>query len=101
VPTGFVKKVRDVATVRVRLDGAGEGARAAIPQPRGGFPPVFGDAVTSYDLFPVQLPGMRVEHYNAEAEWSTVLVTDEVRLRSPSRVYRAGRTYSERFGDAV
>lgn len=101
VPTGFVKKVRDVATVRVRMEGAGEGVRAAIPQPHGGFSPAFPDAVTTYDYFPVQLPGVRVEHYNAEAEWSTVLGTDEVTLRSPSRVYQAGRTYTERFGGAV
>jgi hypothetical protein len=101
VPTGFVKKVTDVATVRVRMDVTGEGTRSAIPQPRGGFAPVFGDAVTFYERAPVELPGTRVEHYNAEAEWSTTVSTDDLSLRSPFRAYRAGRTYDERFGGAV
>jgi hypothetical protein len=101
VPTGFVKKVTDVATVRVRMDLTGEGTRSAIPQPRGGFAPVFGDAVTFSERTPVDAPGTRVEHYNAEAEWSTTLSTDDLSLRSPFRAYRAGRTYDERFGGAV
>jgi subtilisin family serine protease len=101
VPAGFVKKVEDVATVRVRSDLAGPGERWAEPSPRGGFPPVFGGDVTMRVPFPVELPGERVEHYNAEARWATSLTTDELSLRSPSRGYRAGRTYHERFGGAV
>jgi hypothetical protein len=98
VPTGFVKQATNVATVRVHLAEAG--ARSAIPQPRGGFPQVFGAAVTSYDRVPSE-QGDRVEHYNPEAEWATELATDTLTLRSPSRTYQAGRTYHERFGDPV
>jgi hypothetical protein len=101
VPAGFVKKAENLATVRVRSDLAGPGERWAEPSPRGGFPPVFGADVTMRVPTSVTLPGERVEHYNPEAQWATSLTTDEIALRSPSRVYRAGHTYHERFGGAV
>ena len=101
VPTGFARSPRSLATVRVHLDVTGEGTRSAVPQPRGGFASVFGDAVTFYVPAPVDLPGEHVEHYNPEAEWSTRVATDDVLLRSPARAYRAGHTYDERFGGAV
>ena len=99
VPTGFATSVGRVATVRVDVTEPGD--RWAAPAPRGGFDPVFGGDVTMRDAFPVDRPGERVEHYNSEAQWSTMLTTDQLTLASPSRVYQAGHTYHERFGGAV
>jgi subtilisin family serine protease len=97
VPTGFVRTVgrRDVATVVVDVvDVAGGPAeRMAFPSPVGGFDPDWGQEVT----WGVGAPVTRAAYFNADAEWSQYLRQESVDTVSPSRRYRAGREYVERF----
>ncbi len=98
VPTGFTRTVgrRDVAKVVTDVAG-GPAERMAFPSPVGGFDPAWGQEVT----WGVGAPVTRVAYFNADAEWSQYLRQESVDTVSPSRRYRAGREYVERFQHPV
>jgi subtilisin family serine protease len=106
-PTGFTKSVsrRELATVRADFGPGAEGdvgSRVMSPQP------VSGSAFTVGFGAEVPLPSARteyvttqdvrwrgsVEQFTEEGEWVAALF-------GPPRVYRAGRTYPERFNHPV
>ena len=98
VPTGFVRTVgaRDVAKVVTDVAG-GRAERMSFPSPIGGFDPGWGQEVT----WAVAAPLTRVAYHNAGAEWSHFLRDESASTVSPSRRYRAGVEYVERFGYPV
>ncbi len=107
MPTGFTKTVtrKDVAAVR---------ATHGLPSPAdrtGGkvvFPsPVSGDAFSFGVEAPVDLPGTRTEYVTTDnTQWQAMLLQyhgadAEAQFTSPVNRYRAGRSYTASFNQAV
>jgi hypothetical protein len=106
VPTGFTRTVGRHEVARVVTDVASEpgwaAARLAYPSPVGGFDPAWIQELTFGVHWPVTVPGTHIAYYNADAEWSQELrqeseTGDRTLTRAPSRHYRAGKEYVERF----
>lgn len=110
-PTGFTRVVgrAEVATVRAEFGSVTPdrgGWRFAFPSPRTGS----GGGAWAV-LVDVPLPGARTEFYNTEGlSWSTGLwqikeepgsLIIEADFESEQRIYRAGRSYTERFNHAM
>ncbi|MGH3763350.1 S8 family peptidase [Actinophytocola sp.] len=106
-PTGFTKVVdqRELATVREDLGPALEGQqgqRTLFPFPESGGGFVVGASVA------VDLPSTRTVYLTTErVRWATLLMQGApdaepvADFESPTRAYRAGRTYDESFNHAV
>ncbi|HWM00942.1 MAG TPA: hypothetical protein VNP92_01250, partial [Actinophytocola sp.] len=106
-PTGFEKQVGmdELATVRGQWGPGGEGHGAqrlafGLPASGGGF--IFGANLD------VALPGTRTEYYTTDGVVWETSVTEvgadgqaAAQFDAPSRAYRAGRTYSAKFNNAV